>query len=51
MREQTKDEEFTILFEQAIATELDNADEVKDYLYLFPLEDIGVPQCPSGDFM
>ena len=47
VREQTKDEEFTILFEQAIATELDNADEVKDYLYLFPLEDIGVPQGSS----
>ena len=47
VREQTKDEEFTILFEEAIATELDNADEVKDYLYLFPLEDIGVPQGSS----
>ena len=47
VREQTKDEEFTILFEQAIATELDNTDEVKDYLYLFPLEDIGVPQGSS----
>ena len=47
VREQTRDEEFTILFEQAMATELDNADEIKDYLYLFPLEDIGVPQGSS----
>ena len=39
--------EFTTLFEQAMATELDNADEIKDYLYLFPLEDIGVPQGSS----
>ena len=47
VREQTRDEEFTILFEQAMATELDNADEIRDYLYLFPLEDIGVPQGSS----
>ena len=47
VKEQTKDEEFTTLFEKAMATELDNADEIKDYLYLFPLEDIGVPQGSS----
>ena len=47
VKEQTKDEEFTTLFEQAMATELDNADEIKDHLYLFPLEDIGVPQGSS----
>ena len=45
--EQTRDEEFTTLFGQAMATELDNADEIKDYLYLFPLEDIGIPQGSS----
>jgi RNA-directed DNA polymerase len=47
VREQTRDEEFTTLLEQAMATELENADEIKDYLYLFPLEDIGVPQGSS----
>jgi len=47
VREQTQDEEFSTLLEQAMATELDNADEIKDYLYLFPLEDIGVPQGSS----
>ena len=45
--EQTKDEEFTTLLEKAMETELDNADDIKDYLYLYPLEDIGVPQGSS----
>ncbi len=47
VREQTQDEEFSILLEQAMMTELDNADEIKEHLYLFPLEDVGVPQGSS----
>lgn len=47
VRKQTRDEEFVTLLEKAMATELDNADEIKEYLYLFPLEDVGVPQGSS----
>ncbi len=47
VRVRTQDNDFTALLEQAMATELDNADEIKEYLYLFPLEDIGVPQGSS----
>ena len=35
------------LLEHAIATELENADEVKEWIHLFPQEDIGVPQGSS----
>ena len=47
VRNQTGDDKFAALFEQAMATELENADEIKDWLHLFPLEDIGVPQGSS----
>ena len=47
VQEQTSDNEFTSLFERAMTTELVNADEIKDYLYLFPIEDVGVPQGSS----
>ncbi|MDE0333849.1 MAG: reverse transcriptase domain-containing protein [Defluviicoccus sp.] len=47
VQQQTTDEDFVALFEQAMTTELANADEVKDYLYLFPLADIGIPQGSS----
>ena len=47
VRNQTGDDEFATLLEQAMATELENADEIKEWLYLFPLEDIGVPQGSS----
>ena len=47
VREQTSDDEFTALFGRAMTTELVNADEIKDYLYLFPIEGVGVPQGSS----
>lgn len=47
VRKQTSDDEFANLFERAMSTELVNADEIKDYLYLFPIEDVGVPQGSS----
>jgi len=47
VRSQTQDEKLTALFRQALSTELDNAEEIKEYLYLFPTDDIGVPQGSS----
>lgn len=47
VRSQTSDSEFMSLLEYAIATELENADEVKDWIHLFPQEDVGVPQGSS----
>lgn len=47
VQDQTTDKEFVTLFEQAMMTELANVDEVKEYLYLFPLEDVGIPQGSS----
>ncbi|MCP5368103.1 MAG: hypothetical protein H6907_21270 [Hyphomicrobiales bacterium] len=47
VQKQTGDGDFVSLLEQALGTELDNADEIKEYLYLFPLGDTGVPQGSS----
>lgn len=47
VRNETSDCEFTTLFERAMTTELVNAEEIKDHLYLFPMEDVGVPQGSS----
>ena len=44
---QTGDRLFATLLSQALATELDNAEEIKHLLYLFPLDDVGVPQGSS----
>ncbi len=47
VKDQTRDENLTALFRQALSTELDNAEEIKQYLYLFPSDDVGVPQGSS----
>lgn len=47
VRAQTSDDHFADLLGRAMATELDNADEIKDFLHLFPLDDVGVPQGSS----
>ncbi len=47
VRDQTGDDEFVDLLERAMKTELENAEEIKDDLYLFPTDDIGVPQGSS----
>ena len=47
VKSQTSDGEFVCLLEHALATELENADEVKEWMHLFPQEDIGVPQGSS----
>lgn len=47
VKSQTSDIDFVDLLEQAIATELQNADEIKELIHLFPLDDIGVPQGSS----
>ena len=47
VRNQTGDDDFTALLERAMTTELKNVDEIKEWLHLFPLEDIGVPQGSS----
>lgn len=44
---QTGEAEFAALLGQAMATELENEDEIKEWLHLFPLEEIGVPQGSS----
>lgn len=41
------DEEFLRLFRNALKTELANEEEVRDFLTLFPLQEIGVPQGSS----
>ena len=47
VRNQTGDEKFADLLDQALATELNNKNEIKEWLHLFPLDDIGVPQGSS----
>ena len=47
VRDQTGDDDFAALLELAMTTELQNADEIREWLHLFPLEDIGVPQGSS----
>lgn len=44
---QTHDDQFSRLLSQALETELDNIDELKDFIHLFPLGDVGVPQGSS----
>ena len=45
--EQTNEEKFSNLFGRAMGTELENANEIKEWLHLFPLDDVGVPQGSS----
>lgn len=47
VRAQTSDEAFAALFGAAMEVELANPDEVRDFLHLFPTDDIGVPQGSS----
>ena len=47
VRNQTGDDEFTALLGREMETKLKNADEIREWLHLFPLEDIGVPQGSS----
>lgn len=45
--EQTNDQFFSKFFEAALSTELDNEDEIKEFIHLFPINDTGVPQGSS----
>lgn len=47
VRANTDDLEFCSLFEQALETELQNEEEIKDYIHMFPMGDKGVPQGSS----
>ncbi|MGE3907099.1 MAG: reverse transcriptase domain-containing protein [Reyranellaceae bacterium] len=47
IRSETNDHQFADFMSDALATELENADEVRDSLNLFPTENIGVPQGSS----
>ena len=47
LRANISDTRFVDLFMQALATELDNEDEVREHIQLFPLRDVGVPQGSS----
>lgn len=47
VRNQTGDEKFAELLDEALTTELENKDAIKEWLHLFPLDDIGVPQGSS----
>ncbi|MGH6823492.1 MAG: reverse transcriptase domain-containing protein [Methylocella sp.] len=44
LRSNIADPEFVNLFMQALATELENEDEVRELIHLFPLGEEGVPQ-------
>ena len=47
MLEQTNDKKFSNFFNDALSTELDNEDEIKEFIHLFPIDDVGVPQGSS----
>jgi hypothetical protein len=47
LRNNISDDEFVSLFMSALQTELSNEDEVRDFLHIFPLDELGVPQGSS----
>jgi hypothetical protein len=47
VREQTMDDRFVTLLGAAMTVELQNPEEVKEFLDLFPTNDVGVPQGSS----
>ena len=47
VQDQTGDPRFTGIFKAAMETELRNSDEIKEWLDLFPIDDVGVPQGSS----
>lgn len=44
---ETKDKLFTVFFEKSLSTELENEEEIKELIHLFPIDNTGVPQGSS----